>query len=119
MRSPRAHLLADVSDSHHGTLSALLSPAEPQDRPLPAWLRAHLLPGLAAGRMDGRPACARPSLRAWARRRAAALLPGEPVHRLELRWYRDTFAPGGEAPVARQAAGVTAIPLAGDAPCAR
>jgi hypothetical protein len=109
-------LLGEFPDSHHTILSGLLHPVQQEPRPLQALLRRHLLPGLAAGRLD-RPTCAQPSLRAWARGRAAVLLPGVAVQRLELRWYRDTFARGGPAPASREPAGTWTIALE-DRPCA-
>jgi hypothetical protein len=115
--SPRA-LLAEFPVSHQYTLATRLSPVLPEDVPLRTWIRGHLLPSLAASEMDHRPACPHPSMRAWARRRAAALVPGAPVHRLELRWYRDAFLPGHPVPVSREPAGVLTIPLDKEAPCA-
>lgn len=111
-------LLAEFPDSHHGTLSTLLHPAEREPRPLQRWLRGHGQPGLSAGRLDRRIACPDASLRAWARRRADALLPGVPVERLELRWFHDTFAGGGAAPARREPSGTFVVPLAAEGPCA-
>lgn len=115
---PQRALLADVPDSHHGTLSGLLHPAEREARPLQRWLRGHGLPGLAAGRLARRSPCPDPSLRGWARRRADGLLPGVPVRRLELRWYRDTFTAGGVEAVRREPVGTFVIPLQAEGPCA-
>ncbi|HEX6037552.1 hypothetical protein [Longimicrobium sp.] len=111
-------LLADVPDSHHGTLSGLLHPTGRAPRPLQRWLRAHLLPGLAAGGLRNRAGCPDVSLRAWARRRADTLLPGVPVQRLELRWYMDTFSGGAATPSARARTGTLVIPFAEEGPCA-
>lgn len=112
--------LSPLPDSHHGTVSGHLAPRRPgEERPMREALRRSLLPGLAAGRTDRRPGCPDPSLRAWARGRAQALLPGTPVQRLELRWSADTFRPGSRAPVRREPAGVFVIPLEEGAGCAR
>jgi hypothetical protein len=113
--SPRA-LLAGFPDSHHGKLSAFFHPSIDSLTPAEARLRRHL-PGLVAGRADRRPQCAGAELQAWARRRAAILLPGTAVERLELRWHRDTFA-GDTAPVSREPAGTWVIDLTG-ARCGR
>lgn len=104
-------LLAEFPDSHHQVLSTLLHPAPREPRLLQRLLRRYLLPGLAAGRTDRRVDCPDPSLRAWARGRANALLPGVPVHRLELRWSMDTFTRGGLEPVRREPSGTWVIAL--------
>ena len=113
-------LLDPYPDSHHGTLAlSFLSPPRADPRPLRDWLRRNGLPGLAAGRTDRRAGCVDAGVREWARGRAAALLPGVPVRRMEIRWYADTFRPGGSGPAAREPLGVLPVPLEGGGTCAR
>jgi hypothetical protein len=113
---PQRELLAEFPDSHHNTLAALLNPSIRAARPLELRLRAWGLDGLARGRTDRRPECTPASLRAWARRRARALLPGERPERLELRWYRDTFTRG--ARTRREPAGTWVVALGEEGTCA-
>lgn len=110
-------LLAPYPDSHHGSIAGLfLNPAPREAPPLRRWLRRTLLPGLAAGqdRPGGR---VNPSLCGWARWRAAELLPGARVRRMEIRWYRDTYRPGSRTPAAREPLGRMSLPLDGGAAC--
>jgi hypothetical protein len=111
-------LLATIPDSHHGAIAHLLAPPRPDRRPLRDWLRRHLLPGMGAGRVTRDRGCIDPSLAPWLRARAAALLPGERVSAVEIRWYHDTFRPPARAPASRRAAGVVRVPLDGGAACA-
>lgn len=111
-------LLAPYPDAHHSTIArSSLSPPQ-VDAPLSDyWLRrilprAGIRPGRGAGPVD-------PSLCAWARARAAELLPGVTVRRMEIRWNVDSFRAGSRAPDAREPLGQFVIPLDGEAECGR
>lgn len=111
-------LLAGYPDSHHNHISRLfLSLPTARPRPLRDRLR-RVFPGLAAGETERAAGVIDPSLCAWARGRAAELVPDAAVRWMEIRWSRDTFVAGQSAPAAREPLGRLRIPLEGEDGCA-
>jgi hypothetical protein len=108
-------LLAPYPDSHHASIArTFLSPPQ-VDAPLKDYWLRRVLPRV--GRRSRGAGPVDPSLCAWARGRAAALLPGVAVRRMEIRWHVDTFRVGSHAPVAREPLGQLVIPLDREAGC--
>ncbi len=116
-------LLADFPDGHRAAIAAnALRPttdAPPSSSKASRIRRIQekIFPGFAAGNLSRRSAENKASLQAWLRGRAESLVPGRPVSRAEIRWYRvaETFGSDGTRVESRRSPdGTLIVPLAGE-----
>jgi hypothetical protein len=116
-------LLADFPDGHRAAIAAnALRPMS--DRALSPTktsrvrrIRETIFPGFAAGNLSRNSVENKASLQTWLRRRAESLVPGQPVSRAEIRWYRvaATFGADGTRVESRRTPdGTLIVPLAGE-----
>jgi hypothetical protein len=115
-------LLADFPDGHRAAIAANALRPTSDAAPTPTKasrirrIQETIFPGFAAGNLSRNSAENKASLRAWLRERAESLVPGRPVSRAEIRWYRvaETFGADGTRVESRRTPGGTLIvPLAG------
>jgi hypothetical protein len=116
-------LLAEFPDGHRAAIAAnALRPAG--DAPPSSTkgsrirrIQETIFPGFAAGNLSRNSAENKASLQAWLRGRAESLVPGRPVSRAEIRWYREAEsfgADGTRVETRRTPDGTLIVPLLGE-----
>jgi hypothetical protein len=115
-------LLAEFPDGHRAAIAA--NALRPTSNALPGptnasrirRIQATIFPGFAAGNLSRNSAANKASLQTWLRGRAENLVPGRPVSRAEIRWYRvaKTLGANGTPVESRRTPeGTLIVPLAG------
>jgi hypothetical protein len=117
---PRKVLLEEFPMSNHGAIAFTClrphggPPQGSEGGSCPAGLLYAIFPGYDVGvRARGSPENFA-SLQKWLRGRARALLPGQQVRRVEIRWFREIVSiDSAELHTAREPTGTLVIPLVG------
>ena len=112
-------LLSKIPDSHHrmifGSFFRLPEAEKPlrdSPRPKSKITRRTIFPGWLAGTFNRMATPNRESIRLWLKNRGAELMPGKPLHHVDIRWYEEIYRIDKAASSSsRQLLGTWTIPI--------